>query len=84
MNMNDVGVEKPHLMKILTISAEFALMVYIGSLIGAYLESKIITVDCQSVGIAKVGATYMQCSPLEAKKPIIIVPQTTLPQGVVK
>lgn len=77
MNMNDV-TEKSQIVKTLSFITEVALIAYIGSMIGSYVESKTVLLDCQSVGIAKVGSSYIQCSPLETKKPAI----ATQPQQI--
>ena len=48
--------------------AQLAIAAYVGSQLGANFSTATISKDCQQVGTAKVGETYIKCDLLPRKK----------------
>ena len=53
---------------VITLTAEVAVVAFVGASIGSYMSAKAIVADCQHVQIAKVGDTYVRCTIVEPVK----------------
>jgi hypothetical protein len=66
--------------KTVIVITEVAVIVFLGSLIGSYINSANISDDCKHIGMAKAGNNYLQCAVIEPKKDL----SKDLPEPIVE